>query len=200
MREPASSSSADFATFINEFAVDGDTIPIDPGQEQTSTWQVNYGRNAIPVGATALGYEFGGEYKEWVMGRMTGCTAIIAVVSLRLRYRGSCPLIGNQSSKGMYAGHLWQASKGVGGAGAFTEKTQTRKGDIEWRQRSKGAFQLVGVDIWGQITSDADQGNRPNWRSIADIQRDDDSILSDGNDVQVWYMTLAKTWVSSSKC
>ena len=82
----------------------------------------------------------------------------------------------------MYAGHLWQGSEKPGGASAFTEKILQRSGEIKWMDRSDASFQLVGVDIWGQTTSDADQKNRPNWRSIADIKRDDGNILDDGND------------------
>lgn len=72
------------------------------------------------------------------------------------------------------------------------ETTELRNGEIAYRERAKQEFQAVAVDIWGQRTSTEDQGRRPNWQSIADVQHIGDSVLSDGGDVDVFYMTPAK--------
>jgi hypothetical protein len=79
------------------------------------------------------------------------------------------------------------------------ETTESRNGEITYRERSIQEFQAVAVDIWGQRTSTEDQEMRPNWQSVADIQHIGDSVLSDGGDVDIFYMTPAKQSVFVSR-
>lgn len=80
--EPRSDESfADFIDRISKYS--DDEIPIQPGDDQLSSWQVSYAarRAPVPVGATALAYRFEDEKQTRWMGRLTGCTAVIAIVS-----------------------------------------------------------------------------------------------------------------------
>jgi hypothetical protein len=61
------------------------------------------------------------------------------------------------------------------------------------RDRTMDEFRAVAVDIWGQRTSKKDAYERPNWESIVDVQDGESGVLSDGSDVEIWYMALAKT-------
>lgn len=83
LQEPASISKEGFAEFINEISTKESTeeIPIHPTAAQTKKWKVKVNGKVIPVGATALGYTFEGESKDYSLGQLSGCTAILAVVS-----------------------------------------------------------------------------------------------------------------------
>jgi hypothetical protein len=104
------------------------------------------------------------------------------------------PLTRWQSSKGIYAGHIWQGSTGRNGASAFTETLKDKIGKTPkvWRNRDADEFRAVAVDVWGQPTPEEFQEERYSWESIVDNQNGPYGISNDGSDVEIWYMTLAK--------
>jgi hypothetical protein len=83
LREPISDSKEDFAAFIHDISTGaGSTrIEIYPGKFQVANWRVNVDGKVIPVGATALGYIFENKPQDFSLGQLTGCTAVLAVVS-----------------------------------------------------------------------------------------------------------------------
>lgn len=81
LASPASDSAEDFEKFIDAIYDDATRLQIVPSDEQTSSWTVEVGRATIPIGATAVWFPFGNTPQNYQMSGLTGCTAIIAVVS-----------------------------------------------------------------------------------------------------------------------
>jgi hypothetical protein len=107
-----------------------------------------------------------------------------------------------QSSRGIYAAHLWEGSKEVDGGGSFvkTERSPNGGGEVVKRQRGAKEFQTVAVDIFGQATP-ADGVTR-DFNSLVDLQtHPQDPPFANGNDVEIFYLTKATSCVGHGvKC
>lgn len=91
----------------------------------------------------------------------------------------------------MYAGHLWEGSRRVNGAGSFTERYG--KGKSQSRPRDLDTFQTVAVDIFGEATPSNQKSKRPLWKSLQDLQLNDDNPFGDGSEVEIFALTKAKS-------
>jgi hypothetical protein len=83
LEEPASTSKAGFAKFIKSISTreSTDRMDINPSEDQVEKWKVKVNGKLIPVGVTASGYFFEGKSEDYSLGQLSGCTAILAVVS-----------------------------------------------------------------------------------------------------------------------
>ncbi|USW58442.1 Putative SGNH hydrolase-type esterase domain, SGNH hydrolase superfamily [Septoria linicola] len=105
------------------------------------------------------------------MQGLTGCTAIIT------------------SSRGIWAGHLWEGSLEINGPSAFTERFKL--GEKGQNDRPSKEFQAVAVDIFGASTTARQKEQRPLWISLADLKRDKDDPFQDGADAEIFLLTKA---------
>ena len=48
---------------------------------------------------------------------------------------------------------------------------------------------MVAVDIFGQVTPEAEVDNRATWRSLADLAERFENPFEDGSDVEIFFMT-----------
>jgi hypothetical protein len=83
LKEPASTSKAGFAQFIKTISTKKTTDRVDiyPSEDQEKKWKVRVKGKLIPVGVTASAYFFEGKSQDYSLGQLSGCTAILAVVS-----------------------------------------------------------------------------------------------------------------------
>jgi hypothetical protein len=83
LTEPARTSKAGFAQFIKTLSTKKTTDRVDiyPSEDQVKKWIVKVNGKRIHVGVTASAYFFEGKPQDYSLGQLTGCTAIIAVVS-----------------------------------------------------------------------------------------------------------------------
>lgn len=79
----------------------------------------------------------------------------------------------------------------MGGASSFrrTDPPKTPGGDLVKPQRKPDEFQMVAVDIFGQVTPEAEVDNRDTWRSLADLAERFGNPFEDGSDVEIFFMT-----------
>jgi hypothetical protein len=79
----------------------------------------------------------------------------------------------------------------VGGASAFlrTDPPLRRGGKLRKEPRELDEFQKVAVDIFGQVTPEAEIHNREDWKSLADLAERFENPFEDGSDVEIFFMT-----------
>lgn len=80
LTSPKSSSMRDFVRFFQLIYKEATEFKIwDP--VQAMGWQITYGGTSIPIGVASVWHEFGPERQHYQMSWLSGCTAVIAVVS-----------------------------------------------------------------------------------------------------------------------
>lgn len=95
-----------------------------------------------------------------------------------------------QSSRGIYAAHLWEGAANIGGPSSFQEKI-AKTGD--WRKddvvRPREEFQAIAVDIFDVATPANERRDRPLWKSLRDLQQQENSPFGDGADTHIFIMS-----------
>jgi hypothetical protein len=81
LSEPATDSDEDYVTWFDKTYEESIGFVIQPSHEQQESWTVTYRGLAVPIGATGQFYPFGDKPQSYSMGGLSGCTAIIPVVS-----------------------------------------------------------------------------------------------------------------------
>ncbi|KAK8124191.1 hypothetical protein PG999_004109 [Apiospora kogelbergensis] len=143
-------------------------IDITPTPEQLQTWKVG----DTPVGATGKWYEFGKTPGVWKMRGLSGCTGIIIL-----------------SSKGFWAGHLWENTNEnvINGGSAFLKRTSHDNSE----ERTLDEFKKVAVDIMTEATPANQARNRQHWISLKDLETQKGNPFGSGDDVNVFLLTRA---------
>lgn len=79
----------------------------------------------------------------------------------------------------------------MNGASAFvrTDPPLRRGGDLQKTEREPDEFQEVAVDIFGQVTHEAEIDNREEWKSLVDLAERFENPFEDGSDVEIFFMT-----------
>lgn len=63
-------------------------------------------------------------------------------------------------------------------------------GEPLWKHlRKNDEFQKVAIDIFGQVTPEAEITNREDWRSPADLVERYENPFEDGSDVEIFFIT-----------
>ncbi|KAK9419941.1 putative SGNH hydrolase-type esterase domain-containing protein [Seiridium unicorne] len=155
-------------------------LGIMPSETQKEKWKINYNHVDIPIGATGEWRPFGNEPQEYATWGLHGCTA--AVIA---------------GPGGVWLGHWWEASKAINGPSSHV-KTYVGRGATNLGVQKRGTrttmeFQAVAVDILGQVTPEEERQNRDTWISMADLKQYYNDPFSDPTQVDVWYMTKAKS-------
>ena len=96
-----------------------------------------------------------------------------------------------QSSHGIWAGHLWEGSKTVNGGSSFNHRFSK---DVQ-TPRPPNEFKTVAVDIFDQATPARQKAKRPLWKSLVDVKNDHDDPFNDVEDVQIFLLTKAQSYV-----
>ncbi|KAI1089761.1 hypothetical protein F5B19DRAFT_495043 [Rostrohypoxylon terebratum] len=151
-------------------------IDITPTDEQIKTWVID----GTPVGATGMYYEFGKTPRVWKMRGLSGCTAIIIM-----------------SSKGFWAGHLWESTKPdrINGPSSFLKRISAE--DVV--ERSLDEFKKIAVDIMTQATPANQIANRKHWTSLQDLKTRKGDPFGNGDDNNVFILTRAKSATDKSQ-
>ncbi|SMY24053.1 unnamed protein product [Zymoseptoria tritici ST99CH_1A5] len=172
LANPKSDSDGSFTQFIGRFVNIAETLYIEP-KEQVEKWTTKVGNRDVGISATGVWHAFGDQAENFVMQGLSGCTAIIII-----------------SSKGLWAGHLWESSSVVSGPSAHLERYAL--GDFKHRVRPTSDFQKLGVDILGARTPPRVQKDRPRWKSLVDLRQDYGDPFAQGTDVEIFVLTQAK--------
>ncbi|SMR52547.1 unnamed protein product [Zymoseptoria tritici ST99CH_3D1] len=165
-------SDGSFTQFIGRFVNIAETLYIEP-KEQVDKWTTKVGNRDVGISATGVWHAFGDQAENFVMQGLSGCTAIIII-----------------SSKGLWAGHLWESSSVVFGPSAHLERYAL--GVFKHRPRPTSDFKKLGVDILGTRTPPRVQKDRPLWKSLVDLQQDHGDPFAQGTDVEIFVLTQAK--------
>ncbi|GAB7324137.1 hypothetical protein MBLNU13_g07517t2 [Cladosporium sp. NU13] len=163
----------------NEPATGGTQLNIFPGDHQLENWKIKYNSKDILIGATGVYHPFTNEKEDFVMQGLTGCTAIIVV-----------------SKHGVWAGHLWEGTKTVGGGSSFQEVISDTRSDV----RSKEEFEAIAVNIQDKAIpltgrNAVKPDSRPGFQSLKDVANDEDlgNPFKDNSDVEVFILTKANS-------
>ncbi|KJY00692.1 hypothetical protein TI39_contig316g00001 [Zymoseptoria brevis] len=166
LAEPRGPTDADFAEFVDDtFPDHAQRLAITPTQRQLDTWKIKWNNRDVPVSTTGVRRSFGDKSQDFVVQGLSGCTAIIII-----------------SSKGIWAGHIWEGSGKEYGPG-----------DLDNRERDKAEFQKIAVDILGARTSSRVKADRELWKSLVDLRQDDGDPFGQGTDVDIFLLTQAKS-------
>jgi DNA mismatch repair protein MutH len=68
-----------------------------------------------------------------------------------------------------------------------------KKGEFAERERTPLEFKAVAADIFDQYTAAEDKPLREYWESLADLRIDQGDPFKEGSDVEIFYMTRAKS-------
>jgi hypothetical protein len=82
LSNPKNSSLQAFVDFFVEIKKGATEFDFLPGVAQVESWFITYRTVVIPIGATAVWHPFGNKPQKFIMGQLTGCTAVIAVVCI----------------------------------------------------------------------------------------------------------------------
>ena len=74
-----------------------------------------------------------------------------------------------------------------------TDPPLRRGGKLRKTERKPDEFQMVAVDIFGQLTPEAEIENREDWKSLADLAERFGNPFEDGSDVEIFFMTKERS-------
>jgi hypothetical protein len=86
LSNPAGGSAQEYGDWFKSVSENADEnggkLPLYPSDVQIETWKVEYNGEEIPIGATGLWRPFGDRVRNYEMHGLTGCTAIVVIVSI----------------------------------------------------------------------------------------------------------------------
>lgn len=81
LRNPKDDSDGQFDRFMKSYVGKDQQLYIVPRPSEYNSWKINFKGKRTPIGATGVWHDFTDRSQNFIMQGLTGCTAIIIVVS-----------------------------------------------------------------------------------------------------------------------